>query len=1344
MANFDYKNIDEILVAKGSIRGTRFFVPDINRRLVIPALFPANDIENPTRLELHAFLPNTAYIDGATLYDIPFQIETRNEVLENDEVVSRNYVIIDVHKHLHTDLNLPPGSYKVVYNFFRDIIGGASNPNRMFISDISSDRKELRLSLKNPDNEQSLDDLRRFVLAYFSSMVHQPPIVLNFGENKIVDVVNVASDGSSTHFYVKLYEELPADLDLYYECWVGSQILKPWIDNVLIIREDEVKQTPFIKGPNFEVDYDYWVTAETPYKSWNDILSANLQTSQEILNRYITNNGSSVKLNVDFREFKNFIFYSSAEERLANFFYKIELVEHYNGELDLLNSYTGSVSANKVNVTSLRDKVVNGFDDFEKWLYYETTASNYYTSQADATIIPYPKYEVTSSNYDIATKEGSYKLYSVSSSEALDWYSNIIDLATDYDMINHNSLNKSIPEHLRDSGENEQFTSFVNMVGQHFDILYLYTDHILKKNLREEHPKDGMSQDLIYEATKNLGWTLSHGTQAKDLWEYALGVSGSGSPIWTGKNTINKYLVKSEEERTKEVWRRILNNLPYIYKTKGTARSIKALLAAYGIPQTILTIREYGGPDNADLGVVPRTEWEKHTYYLNFSGSYPLPTRQHYVSVPWERVNNEEGNWQYPDTMTFRWRMEPNKLYDYSKDPEQTLLQKMSGSRLDWYVTMNKNGTDVEKGTLKFYIGDGSTYVTASISDEYFYDDVPINLYLGRRKSSDTLSENQIYDIIVKTAKYGKLAIEKSASIVVSGSVYPNYNRAWSSDGVLYIGSGSNPQTNKILSGSIYEMRYWSKILNTSSFDNHVLAARAYNGNTSTSSFYDLQAVWKFWQPFDLATTTSMASSHPDQRKNKFYTSPKNAYFYNFNSGAFESIVETYNMEVATVANNTPYTEKVRIDSASLLSGLKVDESFAVSNFDRYSIDSNKLMVAFSPQHIMNEDIYETIGNVAIDDFFGEYSNVDSDEYPRLKWFAREYWKKYPNKNDFNAYIRIISQFDFSVFDQIRQTLPLRTNEIVGLVVEPTVLERSKVKVNRDFSAENEVVVTTEEISKVPKPKAMYKSTRGTVLVGFDEDFGSNIEEISGEFEVVDEMEAELQDVEGEQNIVYKTIGNFNQTQTRLKVSNTSLLFNYEKYDTHISAKIKNIVSDIPNYYAGLFAGATVKGKVSFTDGISNIIVNTILVRPSSSYDRKNLVYKNTGINAGYGMGWVTQSNESSKYTTVFDQVGKSRTDGYYKKYNFFYSSAANFNSRIYSSSSLSDAEYINPEHLPIGIQNHRFNGSSLVGKNFEGINDIPIPAVTPDGGPIVEVNVISGLPNQLIGIKKYSSLIKK
>ena len=50
---------------------------------------------------------------------------------------------------------------------------------------------------------------------------------------------------------------------------------------------------------------------------------------------------------------------------------------------------------------------------------------------------------------------------------------------------------------------------------------------------------------------------------------------------------------------TKEVWKRLYHNAPYLLKTKGTERGIKALLACYGIPESILHVKEYGGP-NAD------------------------------------------------------------------------------------------------------------------------------------------------------------------------------------------------------------------------------------------------------------------------------------------------------------------------------------------------------------------------------------------------------------------------------------------------------------------------------------------------------------------------------------------------------------------------------------------------------------------------------------------------------------------------------------------------------------------------------------------------------------------------
>jgi hypothetical protein len=1012
----------------------------------------------------------------------------------------------------------------------------------------------------------------------------------------------------------------------------------------------------------------------------------------------------------------------------------MELIEFYKGEISRINGITGSVETNRVKIQLLKDKVITGFDGFEKYLYYNSTGSYNYTYQLSASISPYPKYElnVTASSYDIATKEGKFNFYSYTSSFVEEWLYTLLTYADEYDAKNYYSLAKALPDHIREDTDSEQAVTFVNMLGQHFDIMYLYTDHILKKNLRTEHPKDGISQDLIFDATRNLGWTLSHGTQTKDLWEYALGISGSTEPIWTGKTTINKYLAKSYEERTKEVWRRIFNNLPYIYKTKGTARGIKALLAAYGIPQTILTIREYGGPDNADLGIIPRAEWEKHTYYLNLRGTFPTPTTASYVTIPWEKVTSPTGSLQYPDTITLRWKMEPESRYNYAGNSTQTLLQKQSGSRVDWFVTMDKNsGTDLGKGTLAFWIGDGTNYTSASFYDQYFYDDVPLNLMIRRNVSNDFTSSNQTYDVFIKTAKYGKLVIEQSASIVINGGTSGSYNEAWSSDGTLYIGSGSNSQTNKILSGSIFELRYWSTPLKEAPFNNHVLAPRAYNGNTATSSFYDLQAQFKFWQEFDTTLTSSIVSSHPNQNLNRFYSSPKTASLVGFNYDAFESITETYNMEVATVGNNTPFAEKVRIDSGSLIGGLDPNLSSEVSKFDKFSVDSNKLMVAFSPQSIINEDIYEAIGYTSIDDYFGEYSNINKDEYPRLKWFARQYWQKYPNKNDFTAYIRLVSQFDFSIFDQIRQTLPARVNEILGIVVEPNILERSKVRLVKNFSGVTETVKRTNEISSSGTPKVSVSSNKTTILIGFENE--SSYQEVEGETNIPISFEGSPDiNVVGDYNSVVSPTGFARQYKMEITSSRGNNFANFVRsnfvpYKTTIVTT--SSINSIYTTYTSLIQNNRY-GKVfgSISSGVGtglSTVFGTVNTSFTNTFKRENVFYSPGSPDIGYGEGWMLQDNDSGKAQAVFSTLQSFRLDSYYSAYVFAYTSSKDMDERNYFSYTLTSSSFENPHNLPKPIRDHRFEGCKLSGPdiNVDSAN-------SPDGKPVVEVFIVD--PNKV------------
>ena len=1277
MNNFQYQNIDEILSSKQSIRGTRYVIQK-NRRIIVPQV---NTIEEDVSgvkkdsFELHVFYNDGGYIGSK------YNINNWNV----DDIQEPGFINLNILSDLNY-FSLSPGSYRVVYNFFRNYISSEFNRTKLFIAEISNDRKELVLALTDPNDTVEIEKIKSFVLDYLQPKTYFSPIVLNFGENKIIDVINVTSDGSETYFYVKLFYPLPTDLGLRFECWLATQILKPYIDRIEIPSNinDTIAPENILRGPNYNADYNFSTINETDYKSWNDLLSVNLQTSQEILNKYVNGDNKPIKLNIDFSSFSNFCFYSSAKERLDNFLYKVQLLEYYRDQISKLSSYIGSyddINSNKIKIKNLHDKVIEGFDEWEKWLYYEDFNYDPFLTETNV-ITPYPKYS-TNTNEDLSTKSGKYKFWLTTEDPAQRWYEATSILAKEFDNTNANSLYRVLPSHIIDDEQNEQFISFVNMIGQHFDVLYTYTSHILKKNLREENPSYGISQDLIQTATQNLGWTLSSNAQNKDLWEYALGLDSNNDNKY---NILGQKYNKTEEERTKEVWRRILNNIPYIYRTKGTSRGIKALLSAYGIPQTLLSIREYGGaynPNSYDLG---KNVYEKSTYYLNISGLSQS------IHVPWEEVKQHD-TWKYPDTVTFRWKMEPEKFYNYNNNKIQTVLQKSSSNGVDWFVAINKNGTDIEKGSIAFYLRNGLIYATASINDEYLYDDVPLNIMI-RRSSDDDSDEtaNQTYDFILKTEKYGKIVIEKSASILVSGSFDAGYNESWTSDGKLYVGYGSNSQTSHSLSGSVFELRYWSNPLKQTSFDNHVLAARAYNGNTPTSSFYDLQAQFKFWQPFDAAITSSIYSSHPNQKNNYFYSSSKIATINNFTSSSFEAITEVYNMDTANIGANTDYFQKVRIDSASLGGALSMHNSYERTSLNLLTPDSNRLMVAFSPQSIINEDIYESIGDADLSEYIGNYSSLEDDEYTSLNQFAREYWQKYDNRNDFNAYISLISQFDFSVFDQISQTLPLRSNELLGLVIEPNILERSKTvtvkKVNGNMGYSNE----SNTISNIPNTENSSYDTKNTVLfIGFEDGDVLDVEVIDTTSDVETNISTETDEVikDGDVDANLKTNGD-------LVVKNGIIKIGKNKIDNN-GNPINNILKLNYKSYGSLLKTHLSDDSLS----IKSTTYNTVLK------STKDIIGNTIAIN-GFGkldLNFVCSGSDTFISQSYYGQISNYEKDMYYNSILPYKDNTyANTIGYVVSSGSY----FKNPN----SFENAKRN------REFIGCNDYPLPykkSILPD-----------------------------
>ena len=93
----------------------------------------------------------------------------------------------------------------------------------------------------------------------------------------------------------------------------------------------------------------------------------------------------------------------------------------------------------------------------------------------------------------------------------------------------------------------------------------------------------GVSKDLLYETIRSFGLQPTSGYDLESIWSYWLGTDNSGSYQTTSSiehptaANLNYVVTESMSKKDLEAepWSRILNNLPYLLKTRGTRRGRK-------------------------------------------------------------------------------------------------------------------------------------------------------------------------------------------------------------------------------------------------------------------------------------------------------------------------------------------------------------------------------------------------------------------------------------------------------------------------------------------------------------------------------------------------------------------------------------------------------------------------------------------------------------------------------------------------------------------------------------------------------------------------------------------------
>jgi hypothetical protein len=249
--------------------------------------------------------------------------------------------------------------------------------------------------------------------------------------------------------------------------------------------------------------------------------------------------------------------------------------------------------------------------------------------------------------------------------------------ASYYDDKNQNNLTFIVPEFIRENSDNENYMLFVNMVGQMFDNVWTYTKAVTEKYNTDNRLDYGLSKDLIDSALHSLGadfYPSSNNTQ--DIYTSFLGITPSGSFLpSTGSELITDYIAVNSpsinryvedcytfsnyilnqltnsfpyplDDITKEIYKRIYHNLPYLLKKKGTIDGLRTLLSCFGVPDTLIRISEFGGKDKDNSN-----DWDYWYNQFNYKFTTHPGLPLGFVTIPWSQSNAAFGT-TYPKEKT--------------------------------------------------------------------------------------------------------------------------------------------------------------------------------------------------------------------------------------------------------------------------------------------------------------------------------------------------------------------------------------------------------------------------------------------------------------------------------------------------------------------------------------------------------------------------------------------------------------------------------------------------------------------------------------------------------------------
>lgn len=585
--------------------------------------------------------------------------------------------------------------------------------------------------------------------------------------------------------------------------------------------------------------------------------------------------------------------------------------------------------------------------------------------------------------------------------------------AAAYDKQNSNIITNMVPEaymQLEQEIGTDVLQNFLYIIGRHFDQIKVAIDQFVYWNKFNYSGFNDAPDALLKDAANFYGWDFVGNFLNHDAIKY-----------FFGKGVIDgSDLDKKLYEIKNEFWRRTLNELSHIYKTKGTRESVEALIRVYGMDNKLVKLKEYGVQPNAKITTTRinshrslpayriRADQNDTITSLPMSGFNGWEVSLHAMFSPWSNTGSLRGTL-------------------FSVGPYELRYTGTLGNQ-----------------TASLYLIDTVLSVTGAVGSVPIMDGHWWNIFASMPAPGGMSSVGFSYP----------MSLPFSADVAGSSSWIPGIAAQRLDEDVVkdrYILTGT--YTSSTLYGTTFSATLGHAREVGGTF--YVNEVKLYNDHQLTITEMDAQTLdFQCYGVEDIDDLTGSLRMHwrlDDNFKMVSGAIQRNVFDF---SGYGVSGTTSTSLSLSPGTVYSPfkrflydYNFITPVEYGWNEDKIRVYASSSIPVGDRFN-EANALALEFNLVDALNEDISKMLATMDNwNNVLGIPANKYRDSYPDLNKFRNYYFKKLQGRINFREFYDVLEFFDRSFVKMVQRLLPARAI-FYGeeFVVESHMLERPKVQ----------------------------------------------------------------------------------------------------------------------------------------------------------------------------------------------------------------------------------------------------------------------------------------------------------